>query len=157
MNGGTDSAGSSIGQLAGFTVGCAVDPTKGDLHEEARRLRAKLDAGADFVMTQPIFDAKVWANFLAVYGESIAVPVLVGILPLQSSKHAEFLHNEVPGITLTDDARDRMRQAGANGRREGVNMARDLLASLKSHAQGVYIMPSFGRYEVAAEVLQELD
>jgi homocysteine S-methyltransferase len=157
MNEGTDSAGSSIGRLAGFTVGCAVDPTKADLHEEARRLRAKLDAGADFVMTQPIFDARVWSSFLEVFGEPIMAPVLIGILPLQSSKHAEFLHNEVPGITLTDESRDRMRRAGAHGRGEGVKMARELLASLKPHAQGVYIMPSFGRYEVAAEVLQELD
>jgi homocysteine S-methyltransferase len=82
--------------------------------------------------------------------------VLIGILPLQSSKHAEFLHNEVPGITLTDKARERMRLAGAEGRREGVKMAQELLADLRPHAQGVYIMPSFGRYEVAAEVMEVL-
>ncbi|MCC6791380.1 MAG: bifunctional homocysteine S-methyltransferase/methylenetetrahydrofolate reductase [Thermomicrobiales bacterium] len=157
MNQGTDSAGSSIGRMASFTVGCAVDPTKGDLHEEARRLRAKLEAGADFVMTQPIYDVAVWTNFLDIFGEEIAKPVLVGILPLQSTKHAEFLHNEGPGITLTDEARERMRLAGANGRAEGVKMAQDLLHSLKSYAQGVYIMPSFGRYEVAAAVLDGFD
>ena len=81
---------------------------------------------------------------------------MIGILPLQSSKHAEFLHNEVPGITLTDGARDRMRRAGPDGRREGVRMAQELLADLRPHAQGVYLMPSFGRYEVAAEVLEIL-
>jgi homocysteine S-methyltransferase len=69
-------------------------------------------------------------------------------------KHAEFLHNEVPGITLTDGARERMRKAGPNGRNEGVKMAQELLASLRDYAQGVYIMPSFGRYEVAAAVLE---
>jgi methionine synthase / methylenetetrahydrofolate reductase(NADPH) len=156
LNSGTDSAGSSIGRMAGFTVACAVDPTRADLEEEARRLRAKLDAGANFVMTQPIFDVAVWENFLKVLGEPIAVPVLVGILPLQSSRHAEFLHNEVPGITLTDQARERMRLAGADGRREGVKMAQELLSALEEQAQGVYIMPSFGRYEVAAEVLEVL-
>jgi homocysteine S-methyltransferase len=154
MNEGTDSAGSSIGRMASFTIGCAVDPTKADLHEEARRLKAKLAAGAHFVMTQPIYDCAVWTSFLEIFGAEIEVPVLVGILPLQSSKHAEFLHNEVPGITLTEDARDRMRRAGAQGRAEGVKMAQELLASLRPYAQGVYIMPSFGRYEVAAEVLQ---
>ena len=154
MNEGTDSAGSSIGRMASFTVGCAVDPTRHDLEDEARRLKAKLAAGADFVMTQPIYGVSVWARFLDVYADEIAVPVLVGILPLQSSKHAEFLHNEVPGITLTDDARERMRKAGPNGRDEGVKMARELLSSLRAYAQGVYIMPSFGRYEVAAAVLE---
>ena len=157
LNEGTDSAGSSIGRMASFTIGCAVDPTKADLHEESRRLKAKLEAGADFVMTQPIYDLSVWTNFLEIHNAEIAVPVLIGILPLQSTKHAEFLHNEVPGITLTDEAPDRMRKAGANGRVEGVHMARELLASLKPCAQGVYIMPSFGRYEVAAEVLQGLN
>jgi len=82
--------------------------------------------------------------------------VMVGILPLQSSKHAEFLHNEVPGITLTDRARERMRRAGAQGRVEGVKMAQGLLQELVPHAEGVYLMPSFGRYEVAAEVLDVL-
>ncbi|HEY7030169.1 MAG TPA: bifunctional homocysteine S-methyltransferase/methylenetetrahydrofolate reductase [Thermomicrobiales bacterium] len=156
LNQGTDSAGASIGRMASFTIACAVDPTRADLEEEARRLRAKLAGGADFVMTQPIFDVRVWTDFLALLGEPIPVPVLVGILPLQSSRHAEFLHNEVPGITLTDNARERMRLAGADGRREGVKMAQELLAALEEHAQGVYIMPSFGRYEVAAEVLEVL-
>ena len=158
LNAGTDSAGASIGRMANFTIACAVDPTREDVAEEARRLRAKLEAGADFVMTQPIYDAAVWRRFLDVFGaERLPVPVLVGILPLQSSRHAEFLHNEVPGITLTDGARERMRRAGAEGRREGVKMAQELLLQLRPDVQGVYLMPSFGRYEVAAEVLQILD
>jgi homocysteine S-methyltransferase len=156
LNQGTDSAGASIGRMANFTIGCAVDPTRRDLPEEVRRLKAKLAAGANFVMTQPIFDVDVWTSFLKLYGEPIPAPVMVGILPLQSSRHAEFLHNEVPGITLTDAARERMRLAGSEGRKEGVKMAQDLLSRLGEHAQGVYIMPSFGRYEVAAEVLEVL-
>ncbi len=157
LNDGTDSAGASIGRPAAFTIACAVDPTRSDLILEGERLRAKLEAGADMVMTQPIYDAKVWKRFLEVFGEErLPVPVLVGILPLQSSKHAEFLHNEVPGITLTDDARDRMRRAGPDGRREGVKMAQELLLELRPLVQGTYIMPSFGRYEVAAEVLEIL-
>jgi homocysteine S-methyltransferase len=157
MNEGADFSGASIGRAANFTIACAVDPTKPDLEDEARRLRLKLEAGADFVMTQPIFDVDVWTRFLEVYGaEKLPVPVMVGILPLQSSKHAEFLHNEVPGITLTDSARDRMRRAGPHGRTEGVKMAQDLLERLVPYAEGVYLMPSFGRYEVAAEVLEVL-
>ncbi|CAA9532909.1 MAG: 5-methyltetrahydrofolate--homocysteine methyltransferase [uncultured Thermomicrobiales bacterium] len=161
LNAGNDSAGASIGRMANFTIACAIDPTRTDLHEEARRLRAKLEAGANFVMTQPIYDLNVWTRFLDVYEQvhgdrELNVPVLLGVLPLQSSKHAEFLHNEVPGITLTDEARDRMRKAGPDGRREGVAMARALLEEARPHVQGVYIMPSFGRYEVAAEVIEVL-
>ena len=157
LNEGTDLAGASVGHKASFTIACALDPTRSDLQEEARRLRTKMAAGAQFVMTQPIYDVAVWRQFLQVFGESeVGVPVMVGILPLQSAKHAEFLHNEVPGITLTEGALVRMRRAGADGRREGVRMAQELLAELRPMVQGVYIMPSFGRYEVAAEVLEVL-
>lgn len=158
MKAGEDSSGSSIGRAANFTIACAVDPTKPDLEEEVRRLREKIDAGADFVMTQPIFDIKVWTDFLELYGvDRLPIPVMIGILPLQSSRHAEFLHNEVPGINLSDSARERMRLAGNDGRREGVAMAQELLQALHPLAEGVYLMPSFGRYEVAAEVLDVLD
>lgn len=158
LNAGTDSAGASIGRPAGFTIACAVDPTRADLEHEAERVRAKLAAGAHLVMTQPIYDPVSWSHFLDVFGEErLPVPVLAGILPLQSSRHAEFLHNEVPGITLSDEARERMRLAGPDGRREGVKMAQELLLQLKPLVQGVYLMPSFGRYEVAAEVLQVVE
>jgi len=158
LNAGADSAGASIGRPAGFTIACAVDPTRADLALEAERLRAKLAAGAHVVMTQPIYDPASWQQLLEAYGEDrLPVPVLAGILPLQSSRHAEFLHNEVPGITLSEEARERMRLAGPDGRREGVKMAQELLLQLQPLVQGVYLMPSFGRYEVAAEVLQVLE
>ncbi len=157
MNNGMDAVGSPIGSSADFCIGCAVDPTRDDLALEAERLHAKLNAGAHFVMTQPIFDANVWLGFLQYFGGSIPVPLMIGILPLQSAKHADFLHNEVPGITLTPDALRRMRAAGPDGRKEGVKMAQELLLDLLPIAQGVYLMPSFGRYEVAAEVLDVLE
>lgn len=157
MNEGADSTGTSIGRGASFTIVCAVDPTKPDVEEEARRLHDKIDSGAQFVMTQPIFDPKVWTDFLDVYGaKRLPIPVMIGILPLQSTRHAEFLHNEVPGITLTDEARRRMKLADKDGRAEGVRMAQELLIELKGHGEGVYIMPSFGRYETAAEVISIL-
>ena len=119
MNNGMDAVGSPIGSHADFRIGCAVDPTRDDLPLEAERLHAKLEAGAHFVMTQPIFDANVWLRFLEYFGGSIPVPLMIGILPLQSAKHADFLHNEVPGITLTPDALKRMHAAGPDGRKEG--------------------------------------
>jgi homocysteine S-methyltransferase len=146
--------------MASFTVAVAADPTRPDLVEEATRLNRKIEAGADLVMTQPVFDISVWTNFLRIYTElfgPIEIPVLLGVLPLQSHRHAEFLHNEVPGITLTEEARTRMRLAGSDGRREGVKLAQELLQSARDMVHGVYIMPSFGRYEVAAEVLDVLE
>lgn len=158
MNEGEDSTGTSIGRGASFTIVCAVDPTKPDIEEEARRLHEKIDGGAQFAMTQPIFDVQMWLDFLEVFGaKQLPIPVMIGILPLQSHRHAEFLHNEVPGITLSDEARRRMKLADKDGRAEGVKMAQELLEELKKHGQGVYIMPSFGRYETAAEVISILD
>lgn len=157
MNQGHDLAGGEMGSPAGFCVGVAVDPTKPDLATEARRLKDKLAAGAEFVMTQPIYDLAVWERFLEVYGEPIAAPVLLGLLPLLSQRHAEFLHNEVPGITVSDEALARMRAAGGDGHREGVRLAQELLLAARDRFAGVYLMPSYNRHETALEVLSVLD
>jgi homocysteine S-methyltransferase len=159
MNGGQDAAGASIGMRASFTVAVAADPTRSDLDHEADRLHRKLSAGADLVMTQPVYAMTTWRNFMRIYEERhgpIGVPVVLGLMPLQSSRHAEFLHNEVPGIRLTEAARERMRLAGSQGRQEGVAMARELLLEAREEVHGVYIMPSFHRYEVALEVIEVL-
>lgn len=159
FNAGTDAAGAPIGQMASFTVAVAADPTRTDLVEEAHRLHQKISAGGDLVMTQPVFAIETWLNFVKIYEEQfgpIPVPVLLGVLPLQSHRHAEFLHNEVPGIRLTEEARERMRLAGNAGRKEGVAIAQSLLLQARDLVHGTYIMPSFGRYEVAAEVLDVL-
>jgi homocysteine S-methyltransferase len=155
FNEGYDLAGKFLGDRAYFTVGCALDPTRADLEAEIRTLRKKLEAGADFVMTQPIYEIDTLRRVLDRLGE-IQVPILVGILPLQSHRHAEFLHNEVPGITVPDWARERMRRAGNRGIEEGIKMAQEILARARELVQGAYIMPSFGRYEVAAEVLSAI-
>lgn len=155
FNEGFDLAGKPLGDTAYFTVGCALDPTRADLEAEIRSLRKKLEAGADFIMTQPIYEITTLKRVLDRLDE-VPVPILVGILPLQSHRHAEFLHNEVPGITIPDWARERMRQAGSRGIEEGIKMAQEILAQAKDLVQGVYIMPSFGRYEVAAEVLSAI-
>ena len=159
FNEGTDSAGSSIGQKANFTVAVAADPTRPDLEEEADRLSRKIGNGGDLVMTQPVFDFRTWTDFLEIYERKygpIRIPVLLGVLPLQSTRHAEFLHNEVPGIRLTEAARERMRIAGNQGRTEGVKLAQELILEARDSVHGIYIMPSFGRYEVAAETVSVL-
>ncbi|MFN8491382.1 MAG: bifunctional homocysteine S-methyltransferase/methylenetetrahydrofolate reductase [Caldilineaceae bacterium] len=161
FNEGFDQSGQEMGQPGGFTIAVACDPTRPNLSEEVDRFHQKVSGGAHFTMTQPIFDAQLWRNFLNLYEErygDFPVPVLIGVLPLQGHKHATFLHNEVPGITLSEAALERMRKAGPNGRQEGVKMAQELLLELKElpHVQGVYLMPSFGRYELACQVLEVL-
>lgn len=161
FNDGFDQSGRDLGRRAAFTIAVACDPTRPNLAEEVDRFHRKVTGGAHFTMTQPIFDARLWQNFLDLYEERhgpFPVPVLIGVLPLQGHKHASFLHNEVPGITLTEQALERMARAGAHGRQEGVAMAKELLLELKEmrHVQGVYLMPSFGRYELACQVLEVL-
>jgi len=154
LNHGEDASGASIGRPAGFNIGCATDPTV-DWDYARRRLREKIAAGAGFVMSQPVYDADLFERFLDYLGP-LPIPLLVGVLPLNSYRHAEYLHNEVPGITVPDETRARMARAGENGQAEGVAMARDFLARVAPRVQGAYITPSFGRYEVAAAVVRDL-
>jgi 5,10-methylenetetrahydrofolate reductase len=162
FNQGLDYSGKPFGSRSAFTIAVACDPTRDDLVREVDRFHRKVSGGAHLTMTQPIFDPAVWRRFFELYEERhgpFPVPVLIGILPLQSHRHASFLHNEVPGITIPEGALERMERAGAEGRREGVLMAQELLVELMEtpKVQGVYLMPSFGRYEVACEVLDVLE
>ncbi len=154
MNAGTDLAGSSIGASTRFTFGCGVNPTAEDLDAEFEYVRRKLDAGPQFVMTQPVFETSAWMRFVERLHGLSDVPVMLGILPLQSYRHAEFLHNEVPGIHVPDRIRARMHAAGNEGQKVGVELAQELLSECKAFANGVYLMPSFGRYENCLEVLE---
>ncbi len=161
LNRGEDQAGSPIGQPAGFTIACALDPTAADAAAEWDRLERKLEAGADLVMTQPLYGlGQVEAMFREArhrFGEAgIPVPVLLGVLPLQSARHAEFLHNEVPGITIPDEARVAMRAAGERGAEVGLEQSLALLEQVADSVAGTYIMPSFGRYEQCAELVRRI-
>ena len=154
LNSGTDLAGNPIGERTRFAIACAVNPTADDLDLELARFREKIDAGADFAMTQPFYDMSVWDAFLARFGP-VPIPVLLGILPLQSFRHAEFMHHEVPGITVPQALRDRLRDAGADAQAAGVQHARDLLHAARGRFAGVYLRPSFGRYENVIDVLRD--
>jgi homocysteine S-methyltransferase len=157
FNQGIDHAGSSIGQPTSFLVGCALNLGAADLDREARVLRKKMEAGADYALSQPVYDVGAVARFQAFYEERygpLHLPILVGVLPLFGARHAEFLHNEVPGIFIPDAIREQVRRAGADGPQEGVRMARELLAELHDLVQGVYLMPAFNRFDLVAEVLE---
>ncbi|HXH83584.1 MAG TPA: methylenetetrahydrofolate reductase, partial [Candidatus Tectomicrobia bacterium] len=155
MNDGLDATGSSIGEPTAFCAGAALNPAAEDVDREIERFHRKVQAGARWVQTQPVYDLAALDRFLERAGGS-PVPVLVGVLPLHSSRHAEFLHNEVPGITVPEPVRLRLREAGERGLRVGVEMAQALVADVRRRWRGAYLMPSFGRFEVVAEVLDAL-
>jgi methionine synthase / methylenetetrahydrofolate reductase (NADH) len=153
LNAGTDLAGNSIGEPTRFVIGCAVNPVAEDPAAEAERFRRKIEAGADFAMTQPLYELEPLLALLERIGEP-RIPILLGLLPLQSHRHAEFLHNEVPGIVVPEWARNAMREAGDRGVGIGIEMCRDLLVKARDRVEGAYLMPSFGRYEVVARVAE---
>jgi homocysteine S-methyltransferase len=161
LNRGEDQAGSPIGRPASFTIACALDPTAADGATEWDRLERKLDAGADLVMTQPLYGlGQVEAMFEEAHRRfgpgGFPVPLLLGVLPLQSSRHAEFLHNEVPGITIPDEVRAAMAAAGDRGSEVGLEGSLALLEAVGDAVAGTYIMPSFGRYEQCAELVRRV-
>jgi len=155
MNEGLDATGSSIGEPTAFCVGAVLNPAAREPELEVERLRQKLEAGAQWVQTQPVYDLALLDDFLRRAG-SPEIPVLVGVMPLHSARHAEFLHNEVPGITIPPEVRARMREAGDKGLAVGIELAQGILRQARRRYAGAYLMPSFGRYEAVAEVLDAL-
>lgn len=157
MNIGVDQAGNSIGQPTSFTVGCALNMGAADIDKEIELTRKKIDAGADFALGQSVFEPHIAERFLRRYeevvGEPLSLPVLMGIMPLYSLKHALFLHHEVPGISIPPAILKRIEDAGDNAPAEGVRVAQELLRGLRPYTQGAYVIPAFGRYELAAEVI----
>lgn len=155
LNAGIDIGGNSVGTPTRFLVGCALNPTAEDLALELARFRQKLDAGADFVMTQPVYDADLFARVLDATAP-VEIPIIMGILPLQSYRHALFLHNELPGVKLTESVLQRMERAGADGIPEGLRIAQEMIDVCSDRTAGLYIVPSFGRYEAAAQLVANL-
>jgi 5,10-methylenetetrahydrofolate reductase len=157
LNRGLDAAGNPIGERTELLIGVGANPAAVNLDEEVRRFQLKVEAGAEFCMTQPVYDVRLLERFLE-RTRHAKVPVLVGILPLASYRNAEFLHEEVPGMSVPAEVRDRMRRAGTgdDARREGIAIARESLDACRSLVQGVYVMPPLGRYRSALEVVEGL-
>ena len=158
LNKGVDKAGHTIDQPTNFVVGCALNLAPKDIEREMKLLRKKVKNGADFALTQPIFDTQAARHFIEsyenTYGEPM-LPVVAGIKPLYNSRNAEFLHHEVPGINIPKAYRKRMRDA-EEMQLEGIAIAQEILLELRPFVQGVYMMPAFGRYDLVADVLDVL-
>jgi homocysteine S-methyltransferase len=157
MNEGYNAAGSSIGVKSSFFVGCALNlnMTEEETEREIEKYQKKIEAGAQFIMTQPIYELEPLQRFLDRVGKP-AIPIILGSIPLHSSRHAEYLHNEVPGITIPEQVRERMRKAGEQGPEEGMRLAQDVLIEARDLIQGVYLVPSYHRYNIVSELTKTL-
>ncbi|MDQ0299465.1 homocysteine S-methyltransferase [Salibacterium salarium] len=154
MNEGRSFSGKSLGEKTSFTVAAAFNPNVRNLHKAVQRLEKKIEAGADYFMTQPIYGEN---QFEEIYEATkhLSAPIYVGIMPLISSRNAEFLHNEVPGITLTDDIRERMAQCGEDkdkAKKEGISISKDLIDKALQYFNGLYFITPFLRYDITAEL-----
>lgn len=157
LNAGIDQAGAELGQPTQFFVGCALNLTPTNFQQEAKNLRKKLEAGADFILTQPVFQPQQAKSFLDFYQDQygqLNTPILVGVLPLFSLRHALFLHNEVPGIQIQEQTLERVRSAGEQAAQEGIRIALELIEQMRAWASGIYLMPAFHRYDIAAEIIE---
>ncbi len=157
FNAGVDHAGTDIGQPTSFFVGCALNLLPPDMERELEVLRRKLKAGADFVLTQTIYKAQPLEHFLRTYEDRFGkfpVPILVGILPLASARHAAFLQHEVPGIEIPEQIHQQMEKAGEKSACAGIDLAVKLIGQVKEYAQGVYLMPAFNRFDHAAKIIE---
>ena len=157
FNTGVDHAGTDIGQPTAYYVGGALTLAPDDVAHEVKVLRRKVQAGVDFLLTQPVYDAVAARRVLDAYAErygALDVPVLVGILPLYGVRHARFLDNEVPGITIPPEVVARLEVAGDGAPLEGVRIAVELIEAVRPWVQGAYVMPAFNRYDLAAEVIE---
>ncbi|HEY6877050.1 MAG TPA: bifunctional homocysteine S-methyltransferase/methylenetetrahydrofolate reductase [Polyangiales bacterium] len=154
-NRGYDPGGKPLGGATQFLCATGAEPGAHDYQREIDRLREKIDAGAELIMTQPVYDPDVLDRMLRDI-EPLGVPVLVGLLPLASYRNAEFLHNEVPGMKVPEPIRERMKAAGSGepGRSEGIAIAREMLSAVKDRVAGAYVMPPFGKHEVALRVIE---
>jgi len=159
FNVGVDHAGSDIGQPTQFFIGCALNLNPVNIEEEIKNLRRKIRAGADFILTQPIYNANLVTRFLSEFEKGngkLSTPLIVGLLPLASARHAAFLQQEVPGIEIPEDIHEQMRSCGDQGAKTGVSLTVRLVEQIKPFVQGIYLMPAFSRYDHAAEIIEKI-
>jgi homocysteine S-methyltransferase len=155
LNHGKDPGDNAIGAPTQFVVGVGVNPAPIDLEHELKRFAWKVEAGAEFAVTQPVFDAAQLENFLR-RTEGARIPIVAGIWPLVSVRNAEFLANEVPGVSVPESIITRMRKAGERSKEhavaEGIAIAREMLDRVRAGVQGVQVSAPFGKVELALEV-----
>jgi methionine synthase I (cobalamin-dependent)/5,10-methylenetetrahydrofolate reductase len=155
FNGGHDALNQPIGTPTQFTIGVGVNPTAEPIDREIDRLRRKIEAGAQFIMTQPIYSPDQWWRFVEKARDLVTLPVIMGVMPLVSYRQAVYLNNEVPGIVIPEEI-VRQFESIQDGVGLGVALAHELIHSLHAHIQGVYLIPSFNRVEPLFPLIESL-
>lgn len=155
MNQGTDIMGNTLGSPTSFYIACAANPSAGNLDLEIERLEKKVEAGTNIAFTQPVFEMTTLETFLKRI-DHLKLPIVVGVIPLRSYKHADFLHNEVPGMRIPERFREMMRTAGDSATKVGVKIAQDFVKEARSCVAGIYMLPPFRKYHVIDELLSVL-
>ncbi|KWX77147.1 homocysteine methyltransferase [Paenibacillus riograndensis] len=154
LNDGIAFSGKPLKQNANFVIGAAFNPNVKHLDKAVERLEKKIASGADYIMTQPVYDPELIAR-IAKATEHLEIPIFIGIMPLASGRNAEYLHNEVPGIQLSPEVRSRMQGLeGEAGRAEGVRIAKELLDAATAHFNGIYLMTPFMFYDMSVQLLE---
>jgi methionine synthase / methylenetetrahydrofolate reductase(NADPH) len=154
LNRGVNGLGSPIGAGTGFTIGAAFNPNGQKMEVQVARLEKKVANGASFAQTQPIYDLERFEQMMEQTAH-LGIPILPGVLPLVSGRNAEFLHNEVPGIVIPEQVRQRMAgKSGDDGVREGLAIAREFIEAAYDRVGGFYLIPPFGKYEIALELVK---
>lgn len=158
LNHGLDLGQNQLKAPTGFLIGVGVNPVAVDLEREISRFRYKVEAGAEYAITQPIFDIDAFRSFLEAI-DSHRIPILAGIWPLASFRNAEFMNNEVPGVVIPDSIMERMAEAEerGEGRAEGVRIAQEMVRTLQHELAGIQVSAPFGRIEYALQVVEALD
>lgn len=154
MNHGVSFSGKALGENTNFSVGAAFNPNVRHLEQMAARMEKKLECGADFFLSQPVF-CKEQVREVYDATKHLKAPIYLGVMPLTSSKNAEFLHNEVPGIKLTDETRERMAQVAGDveaSHYEGIQIAKELINEVHTYFNGLYLITPFLRYEMTVEL-----
>ncbi|EFM12946.1 homocysteine S-methyltransferase [Paenibacillus curdlanolyticus YK9] len=156
LNEGMAFSGKPLKQKAKFVIGAAFNPNIKHLDKAVQRLERKIASGADYIMTQPVYDPALIERIAEATGH-IQVPIFIGVMPLASGRNAEYLHNEVPGIQLSDEVRQRMAGLeGEAGRAEGVQIATELIDAIMPHFNGIYLMTPFMFYEMTVQLTEHI-
>ena len=158
LNHGIDLGGNRIGKPTGYLIGVGVNPVAVDLKKEIDRFELKVKAGAEYAITQPVFDEKRLIDFLE-KTRHLKIPIIAGIWPLVSLRNAEFMNNEIPGVFIPDKVMDRMREAesGDKALKEGISIAKEIILKIRDHVNGIQISAPFGKLSPVLELLSVLD
>jgi homocysteine S-methyltransferase len=155
LNTGIDLGGNSIGSPTSFVMGAGVNPASVSPDIEIERAHRKAEAGADYFITQPVFEVDLLINFINAVKDT-GVPVIIGVWPLASYRNAVFLNNEVPGVTIPEEIMKRMEkpETREDARLEGIRIAREIIGELRPLASGVQVSPPFGNVQTAVDVIK---